>query len=101
MKNNNMRPFGFQLSELYRHNGPFTEDEAAVIALHCRGDRKETIRTLKMLRRMLQPGEEFLIGITDSALKKLEGLGDEAYAALDVHPEWLTGEEDLNGTAES
>ncbi len=90
--------YGYKFSNYRQHNGPFDEDEAAVIAIHGGGDREETIDALRNLKASLER-DKLLLGITGSALQKLEKLSDAEWDALDVHPSWLTGEEAvLNGS---
>ena len=52
------------------------------------GTRLETIAALEDMRRYLEPGEAELLELTDSALGKLRGMDDMAFAGLDLIPDF-------------
>lgn len=52
------------------------------------GTRQGTITALEDMRRYLEPDEDELRTLTDSALDKLRRMGDEQYAALDLIPDF-------------
>lgn len=52
------------------------------------GTRLETIAALEDMRRYLEPGEAELLSLTDSALGKLRGMDDAAFATLDLIPDF-------------
>lgn len=52
------------------------------------GTRLETIAALEDMRRYLEPGEAELLDLTDSALGKLRGMDDTAFAGLDLIPDF-------------
>ena len=52
------------------------------------GTRLGTIATLEDMRRYLEPGEAELLALTDSALGKLRGMDDMAFAGLDLIPDF-------------
>ena len=52
------------------------------------GTRLGTIAALEEMRRYLEPDEAELRELTDSALDKLRGMDDAAFAALDLIPDF-------------
>ena len=52
------------------------------------GTRQGTIAALEDMRRYLEPDEDELRTLTDSALDKLRCMDDEQYAALDLIPDF-------------
>ena len=52
------------------------------------GTRLGTIAALEEMRRYLEPDETELLGLTDSALGKLRGMDDMAFAGLDLIPDF-------------
>ena len=52
------------------------------------GTRQGTIAALEDMRRYLEPDEDELRELTDSALAKLRRMDDEQYAALDLIPDF-------------
>lgn len=52
------------------------------------GTRQGTIAALEDMRRYLEPDEDELRTLTDSALDKLRRMDDEQYAALDLIPDF-------------
>ena len=52
------------------------------------GTRLETIAALEDMRRYLELGEAELLELTDSALGKLRGMDDMAFAGLDLIPDF-------------
>lgn len=52
------------------------------------GTRLETIAALEDMRRYLDPDEAELLALTDSALGKLRGMDDTAFAGLDLIPDF-------------
>ena len=52
------------------------------------GTRQGTIAALEDMRRYLEPDEDELRALTDSALDKLRRMDDEQYAALDLIPDF-------------
>ena len=52
------------------------------------GTRQGTISDMEQMRCYLEPDEDELRTLTDSALDKLRRMGDEQYAALDLIPDF-------------
>lgn len=52
------------------------------------GTRLGTIAALEDMRRYLEPDETELRDLTDSAMGKLRGMDDTAFAALDLIPDF-------------
>ena len=52
------------------------------------GTRLETIAALEDMRRYLDPDEAELLALTDSALDKLRGMDNTAFAGLDLIPDF-------------
>ena len=61
----------------------------------CGGTRSGLIAVLEEMRRYLEPDEDELRDLTDSALSKLRTMSDTEFDALDLYPDF--DEEDAYG----
>ena len=66
----------------------FTKDEKTLMMLYSPGDRTGLCRSLEEMRKQLEPDEKELRGLTDRVLAKLGGMTDEAFAQLDIYPDF-------------
>ena len=66
----------------------FTNDEINLMCIYNTGTREGLIVELTQMRGYLGAEETELLALTDSALGKLRGMGDEEYAALDLFPDF-------------
>ena len=71
----------------------FTRDEINLICIYGSDSRVELIRTLSEMRRCLTPEETELRELTDSTISKLNMLSDEAFAELDLFPDFAEQED--------
>ncbi len=65
-----------------------TYEERMLMAICNTGSREGLIDKLVDMRSYLEPEEEELIGLIDSAVGKLEAMTDEAFALLDLTPDY-------------
>lgn len=65
-----------------------TYEERMLMAICNTGSREGLIDKLVDMRSYLEPEEEELIALIDSAVGKLEAMTDEAFALLDLTPDY-------------
>lgn len=65
-----------------------TYEERMLMAICDTGSREGLIDKLVDMRSYLEPEEEELIALIDSAVGKLEAMTDEAFALLDLAPDF-------------
>ena len=70
-----------------------TYEERMLMAICNTGSREGLIDKLVDMRSYLEPEEEELIALIDSAVGKLEAMTDEAFALLDLTPDYNEEEE--------
>ena len=70
-----------------------TYEERMLMAICNTGSREGLIEKLAEMRSYLEPEEEELIALIDSAVGKLEAMTDEAFALLDLTPDYDEEEE--------
>ena len=66
----------------------FTFEEMNLMCIYNTGTREGLMDALKEMRGYLEPDEAELRELTDSALDKLRGMDDAAFAALDLIPDF-------------
>ena len=66
----------------------FTYEEMELMSIYDPGTREGLIANLEKMRGFLEPDEDELWELTDSALAKLRGITDAEYAALDLTPDF-------------
>ena len=71
-----------------------TYEERMFMAICSTGSREGLIDKLVDMRSYLEPEEEELIALIDSAVGKLEAMTDEAFALLDLTPDFDEEETD-------
>ena len=71
----------------------FTRDEINLMCIYGSDSREELIRTLSEMRECLTPEETELRELTDSTISKLQILSNEAFAELDLFPDFTEEEE--------
>ena len=72
----------------------FTFEETNLLCIYNTGTRKGVIEALTEMRGYLEPDEDELRDLTDSALDKLRSMNDAAFAALELFPDF-----DVEGAA--
>lgn len=72
----------------------FTFEETNLLCIYNTGTREGVIDALTEMRGYLEPDEDELRDLTDSALSKLHSMSDEAFAALELFPDF-----DVEGAA--
>ena len=72
----------------------FTFDEINLMCIYNTGTRAGLMQALTDMRGQLEPDEAELLELTDSALRKLDGITDEQFAELELVP-------DFDGTAKA
>ena len=72
----------------------FTHDELNLMCIYDTGTRTGLIEALTTMRNQLEADETELLQMTDSAIKKLQGMSDDDYAALELFPDF--NEEDMD-----
>jgi hypothetical protein len=70
-----------------------TYEERMLMAICSTGSREGLIDKLVDMRSYLEPEGEELIALIDSAVGKLEAMTDEAFALLDLTPDYDEEEE--------
>lgn len=70
----------------------FTFEEMNLMCIYNSGDgsRKELIEALTEMRGYLGADEMELLELTDSTLEKLAAMTDEAFAELELYPDFET-----------
>lgn len=66
----------------------FTNDEMNLMCIYNTGTREGLMDALVAMREYLEPEENELRELTDSALEKLEHITDEEYAELELVPDF-------------
>ena len=72
----------------------FTFEETNLLCIYNTGTREGVIDALTEMRGYLEPDEDELRDLTDSALDKLRSMNDAAFAALELFPDF-----DVEGAA--
>ena len=76
-------------------NTTLTYDERQLMALYNgSGTRTGLIASLREMRGHLESEEQELRELTDSAIRRLEAMSDDAYSALDLIPDADAEDED-------
>ena len=68
--------------------GNFTFEEMNLMCIYNTGSRTGLIETLTEMRGYLTPEETELRELTDSALMKLQAMSDDAFAQLELYPDF-------------
>ena len=71
----------------------FTHDELNLMAIYNTGTRKGLLEELMEMQSYISAEEEELNKLTASAIRKLQEMSDDDYAALDLVPEFIPDEE--------
>ena len=66
----------------------FTFDEINLMCIYDTGTRAGLMQELTDMRGQLEPDETELLALTDSVLAKLATLTDEAYAGMELIPDF-------------
>ena len=66
----------------------FTIDEINLMCIYNTGTRAGLMQELTDMRGQLEPDETELLALTDSVLAKLAALTDEAYAGMELVPDF-------------
>ena len=66
----------------------FTFDEINLMCIYNTGTRAGLIQELTDMRGYLEPDETELLALTNSVLAKLTAITDEAYAAIELFPDF-------------
>ena len=66
----------------------FTYEEQELMSIYDPGAREGLIANLEEMRGYLEPDEEELRELTDSALGKLRAMSDAEYERLDLFPDF-------------
>lgn len=66
----------------------FTFDEINLMCIYNTGTRAGLMQELTDMRGQLEPDEAELLALTDSVLAKLTALTDEAYAGMELVPDF-------------
>lgn len=67
----------------------FTHDEVSLMSIYnAAGTREGLIAALTEMRGYVDAEEAELLALTDSAIRKLRGITDAEYAALDLTPDF-------------
>ena len=65
-----------------------TYEEQQLMSIYSHGTRLELIETLNDMRTYLNPDEQELRNLTDSAISKLNTMSDAEFDALDLIPDF-------------
>ena len=71
----------------------FTNDELNLMCIYDTGTRIGLMDALATMKEQLEPDENELRAMTDSALKKLEAMTDDEYSQLELFPDFDDEEE--------
>ena len=71
----------------------FTHDEINLMAIYNTGTRKGLLEELTEMQSYISAEEKDLNKLTASAIRKLQEMSDDDYAALDLVPEFISDEE--------
>ncbi|OUN14246.1 transposon-transfer assisting family protein [Flavonifractor sp. An91] len=66
----------------------FTYEEQELMSIYDPGTREGLIANLEEMRGYLEPDEDELRELTDSALEKLRGISDAEYEQLELMPDF-------------
>ena len=66
----------------------FTYEEQELMSIYDPGAREGLIANLEEMRGYLEPDEEELRELTDSALMKLRAMSDAEFAELELYPDF-------------
>ena len=66
----------------------FTYEEQELMSIYDPGTREGLIANLEEMRGYLEPDEDELRDLTDSALEKLRGISDAEYEQLELMPDF-------------
>ena len=66
----------------------FTYEEQELMSIYDPGTREGLIVNLEEMRGYLEPDEDELRALTDSALEKLRGISDAEYEQLELFPDF-------------
>ena len=66
----------------------FTYEEQELMSIYDPGTREGLIANLEEMRGYLEPDEDELRALTDSALEKLQGISDAEYEQLELFPDF-------------
>ena len=70
-----------------------TFEERQLMAIYNTGTRKGLLEELMEMQSYISAEEEELNKLTASAIRKLQEMSDDDYAALDLVPEFISDEE--------
>ena len=70
-----------------------TFEERQLMAIYNTGTRKGLLEELMEMQSYISAEEEELKKLTASAIRKLQEMSDDDYAALDLVPEFISDEE--------
>lgn len=71
-------------------------EEITLMSLYTDGTRPGTIQALKEMQSYLTADEAELLALTDSCIAKLERMGNDTFAALDLFPDFDEGDMDAD-----
>ena len=66
----------------------FTYEEMELMSIYDPGTREGLIANLEEMRGFLEPDEDELRELTDSALSKLRAMSDAEFAELELYPDF-------------
>lgn len=66
----------------------FTFEETTLMTIYTPGTRTGLMDELSKMRTYLEPDETELLELTDSVLRKLEGMSDAEFTTLDLTPDF-------------
>ena len=66
----------------------FSYEEMQLMALYSPGSREGLMEALTEMRSCLEADEEGLRALTDSTIAKLRAIDDDAFAALELYPDF-------------
>lgn len=66
----------------------FTYEEMELMSIYDPGTREGLIANLEEMRGFLEPDEDELRELTDSALDKLQAMSDAEFAELELYPDF-------------
>ena len=70
-----------------------TYEERQLMAIYNTGTRKGLLEELTEMQSYISAEEDDLSKLTASAIRKLQEMSDDDYAALDLVPEFISDEE--------
>ena len=70
-----------------------TYEERQLMAIYNTGTRKGLLEELMEMQSYISAEEDDLSKLTASAIRKLQEMSDDDYAALDLVPEFISDEE--------